>query len=227
MSPNRRQTHGVLWDVVAPWVRWPLHSPRRLLTVLAALVLAITLWHAVAEAASGPTSPTGPGGVQPTAAASSAADLPASPTAGSDAGPPPASTVPSDAPNAAPAETAGSAPGSPVSAVPPVPPGSGEAARGFVTAWAHPDLPAEEWLAGVRGYLTPELERAMSYTDPAAIPSKQVIGPAEMVQAQPDGAAASFDVPTDAGPVRVDLALLQGRWLVTDIVPASTPQPGD
>ena len=33
VRPNRRQTQGVLWDVVAPWVRWPLHSPRRLFTV--------------------------------------------------------------------------------------------------------------------------------------------------------------------------------------------------
>jgi hypothetical protein len=110
---------------------------------------------------------------------------------------------------------------------PAVPPGSDTAAVGFVTVWARPMLPAEQWVAGVRGYLAPDLEQALSYTDPAAVPATRVTGPVRMVHVQPDGAAASFDVPTDAGTVRVDLARLEGRWLVTDLVPAASTQPGD
>jgi hypothetical protein len=48
-----------------------------------------------------------------------------------------------------------------------------------------------------------------------------------MVHVLPDGSAASFEVPTDAGTTRVDLALVKGRWLATDILPASAAAPGD
>ncbi len=96
-----------------------------------------------------------------------------------------------------------------------------------MTAWARPSLPADQWLAGVRGYLAPELERSMSYTDPAQIDATTVTGPARMVHLLPNGTAASFEVPTDAGVIRVELALVEGRWLATDIGPASATGPGD
>lgn len=44
MSSNRIGTGGVLWEVVAPVVRWPLWSPVRFFATLAALFLALVFW---------------------------------------------------------------------------------------------------------------------------------------------------------------------------------------
>jgi len=229
VRPNRRQTQGVLWDVIAPWVRWPLHSPRRLFTVVAGLVLAVVLWQVLNGTPPVPeSSPSPAAGPATTAQTSSTAEPLPSPTLTPAAATvaPTATTPP--APSAAAAASVTSPLVSPTStAAPAVPPGSAEAARGFVVAWARPSLPAAQWLAGVRAYLAPELERSLSYTDPAQIPASTVTGAATMVHVLPDGTAASFVVPTDAGPIRVDLVLVKGRWLATAIEPASVTEPGD
>ncbi|MGW5237853.1 hypothetical protein ACWEOW_02870 [Monashia sp. NPDC004114] len=226
MSPNQRQTRGVLWDVIAPWVRWPLHSPRRLFAVLGGVVVLMVLWHVASRAAAT---------TQPTASATSAAvTSTAAPSTPSDTAPAPASTMTAmptgTLPGTTPSASVGTSPagGNPSDPTDPaVPAGSAEAAQGFVTAWARPSLPADQWLSGVRGYVAPELERSMSYTDPARIDATTVTGPARMVHVLPDGSAATFEVPTDAGATRVELALVKGRWLATDIVPASAAAPGD
>jgi hypothetical protein len=205
-------------------VRWPLHSPRRLFTVIAALVLATVLWQTLSEASTGslPSSsstggpaaaPAGRSTTPPAADPTVAPSAPSSPT-GATATRPVSPT----------ADPTGPATGTPA---PAVPAGAQEVASGVVTAWARPSLPAEQWLAGVRGYLAPDLERAMSYTDPARIPANKVIGPATMVHVLPDGTAASFEVPTDAGAILVEVVLVDGRWLATDIVPAAVTAPGD
>ena len=97
----------------------------------------------------------------------------------------------------------------------------------FVRAWARPTLTSQEWLAGLRGLATPSLEQALAFTDPSNIPARTVTGPATMVRVLPDGTWASFDVATDGGRVRVDVALVQGRWLVGDVLPGAATPPGD
>jgi hypothetical protein len=67
----------------------------------------------------------------------------------------------------------------------------------------------------------------MAYTDPARIPASTVTGPASMVHVLPDATAASFEVPTNAGAIRVEVVLVKGRWLATDLVPAAVTAPGD
>ncbi len=37
-TSRRTATTGLAWEALAPVVRWPLHSPRRLAALLAALV---------------------------------------------------------------------------------------------------------------------------------------------------------------------------------------------
>ena len=227
MRPSRRQTQGVLWDVVAPWVRWPLYSPRRLFGVVAALVLAIVLWQALSEASTGTESSSTSTGVPAAAPGGSST----TPSATDPAVSPSAVTSPAGAlatrPVSPAPEPTGPATGTPGPAVPAVPSGAQEAASGFVTAWARPSVPAQQWLAGVQGYLAPELERSMSYTDPTRIPASKVIGAARMVHLLPDATGASFEVPTDAGAMRVEVVLVEGRWLASDVAPAAVTAPGD
>ena len=229
LSPNGAQTRGVLWDVIAPWVRWPVHSPRRLFTVLAGNVILVVLWHVAPEAA-----PTTESSATATPAVSSASAAPSpSATAGQAPVVSPCAQVTSGGhPDTSSSVAASGLTGATMAADggptdPILPAGSAEAAQAFVTAWARPELPAGQWLAGVRGYLAPELERSMSYTDPSQIDATKVTGPARMIRVLPDGTAASFEVPTDAGATLVELALVKGRWLATDIVPASAAAPGD
>ena len=201
---------------------------------MAGLVVLMVLWHQ-ATAALPTTESTASAEATATATPESSWPADAEPTS---AGPAPAPST-GALPGTTPSALSGTAPlgGSPAGATgpadladpadPAVPSGSAEAAQGFVTAWARPELPAAQWLSGVRGYVVPELERSMSYTDPAQIDATTVTGPPRRVHLLPDGSVASFEVPTDAGTTRVELALVKGRWLATDFVPASAAAPGD
>ena len=48
--PRNHATSGVLWQVLAPWVRWPLTSPRRLGAVLAVVATALVVASALKPA---------------------------------------------------------------------------------------------------------------------------------------------------------------------------------
>ncbi|MBC9822872.1 hypothetical protein [Terrabacter sp. MAHUQ-38] len=195
---------------------------------MAAMVLAVALWQALTEPSTEPATTS--------ESSSSSTRAPAATSAGPSTLPPTADpTVPSsgasnpDDATATPSVSPSAIATGPTTgtAAPAVPAGAQEAASGLVTAWARPTLPAEQWLAGVRGYLTPDLERSMAYTDPSRIPASKVAGPATMVHVAPDGTAASFEVPTNAGAIRVEVVQIKGRWLATDIVPAAVTVPGD
>jgi hypothetical protein len=88
-------------------------------------------------------------------------------------------------------------------------------ATGFIRAWAHPQLPAAVWLAGVRPYATPDLARKLATVDPANVPAHTTTGPAWLISATPTVAIVA--VPTDAGAVVVVCRLTQGRWSVASI----------
>lgn len=49
-------TGSVLWEVVAPVLRWPLWSPMRFFATLAACVVLLGIW----SRATGPSGPSGP-----------------------------------------------------------------------------------------------------------------------------------------------------------------------
>jgi hypothetical protein len=185
----------------------------------------MVLWHMVTAAAPQTESTASAALATVTSTPYASAPGGAEPTTVGPAASASTGTLQGTAPSASEGTTAVGSPTDPT--VPTVPPGSAEAAQGFVTAWARPSLPTDQWLSGVRGYIAPELERSMSYTDPALIDATTVTGPAHMVHVLPDGSAASFVVPTDAGTTRVELAFVKGRWLATDIVPASAAAPGD
>jgi len=56
---RRNSNSGVLWQVLAPWIRWPLASPRRLGMVLAGVVAAALLVSYVHGRSSAQSNPAG------------------------------------------------------------------------------------------------------------------------------------------------------------------------
>lgn len=195
-TSRRNATTGLAWEALAPVVRWPLHSPRRLAGFLVTVVAIVWLLAAVRPAAvadptprqSSSTSPTRPpiatGGPSPTT-------------------PPPASPV------ATSPQIAGVA-SSPV-----------EVAVRFVTAWARPDLPVETWQTDVIALATSQFGAQLRSVDPRNVPARAVTGPATPSSATE--VAATVGVPTDAGPVVVDLALMGSTWQVSGLAPAGPP----
>ena len=89
------------------------------------------------------------------------------------------------------------------------------AAQQFVTAWARPGLSSEAWLAGVHSRATPGYAALLEAVDPANIPAHTVLGPARPVLSTQN--RADFDVPTDAGPMRVMCVLQDSQWLIATI----------
>lgn len=103
-----------------------------------------------------------------------------------------------------------------IGAVPaPVDAAARRAAQQFVTAWARPRLSAEAWLTGVRSRATPGYAALLETVDPANIPAHTVLGPARVVLSTQH--RADFDVPTDAGPIRVTCVLQGSQWLIATI----------
>jgi hypothetical protein len=90
-------------------------------------------------------------------------------------------------------------------------------AEAFVRAWAHPDLPASIWLAGVTPYAAPGYTTLLRTVDPGTIPARTVTGPGAAVFST--AAVTVYAVPTDAGTLLVTCNLLNGRWLVTGMQP--------
>ncbi|MFH5824286.1 hypothetical protein [Georgenia sp. AZ-5] len=91
----------------------------------------------------------------------------------------------------------------------------------FMRAFARPDLPAEEWLDGLRPLMAPEARDYYAAVDPRQVPASAVTGPAT---AQETGSAylATVVVGTDAGDYAVTLTrTADGEpWLVQRAEPA-------
>ena len=98
---------------------------------------------------------------------------------------------------------------------------AGDRAVAFLRAFARPDLPAEDWHAGLTGFMTPEAAELFAYVDPANVPATQVTGTPAV---SPGGSVylAVVQVPTDAGTYRVTLTRTAAGqpWLVTYADPA-------
>lgn len=96
-----------------------------------------------------------------------------------------------------------------------------------VTAFARPDVSADQWWAELSPLLSPAAAEAYVGTDPAQVPAREVTGPAS-TGVSPSPFLATVFVPTDAG----DYAVLMARegggapWLVERIslVPADSSE---
>ena len=89
------------------------------------------------------------------------------------------------------------------------------AAEQFVAAWARPDLSPRVWLTGVRSRATPVYAAMLETVEPANIPAHTGLGPARLVTSTER--RAEFDVPTDAGLMRVTCVSRDSRWLIATV----------
>jgi hypothetical protein len=192
---------GALW-------RWPLRSPRRFFSCVAALLALVALSNII----------LGGGGSLPPA------DQPAAAPSSTAAEPAPtdtASTTPIEAPP--PAAVPGSAATGVTPTATPRPAASDGAqkaaatALAFTQAWADHARPAAQWLAAVSRYADPEFAAQLRSTDPANVPASKVTGAPHPVAVY--FASASVEVPTDAGTVVVALVSDGRTWRVVDIHP--------
>lgn len=102
----------------------------------------------------------------------------------------------------------------------PVSPDAQRTAERFVRAWARPGLSPAAWLAGVRPYAAPGYAALLDTVDPANVPADAVLGQARVVQSTTQ--RVDFDVPTNAGTIRVTCVHQGTRWLVLSV---QGPQP--
>ncbi|GAA4427240.1 hypothetical protein GCM10023169_26950 [Georgenia halophila] len=94
-------------------------------------------------------------------------------------------------------------------------------AEAFMRAFARPDLGADEWLAGMAGFMTDQAVELFSYVDPANVPATSLTGEVAIAENQPPTLAEVL-VGTDAGTYRVTLSrVAQGDpWMVEYAEPA-------
>jgi predicted lipid-binding transport protein (Tim44 family) len=198
-----------MWHLFGPLIRWPLHSPLRLLGVIASAVVAVMLLGALNDRGPAPADEAGPSPAV---------------TVTATAGEQPAAASPAPSPTgeatASPGNTAGGTDAfsdDPTTDEPVL--AAQQAAAEFVAAWARPDLDTPTWQAGLAGHATPELLESLTDTDPANVPAVTVSG--QPVEVAANAEAGVFDVPTTGELVRVHVQLIDGAWLATDVEPTA------
>ena len=95
------------------------------------------------------------------------------------------------------------------------------AARTYIRLWARPGLNQAKWYADLQPWATPQYRRLLSDTNPANVPAHTVTGAPRPVSST--SAVLIADVPTDAGPIRITVTDLGGRWLIASARPAPAP----
>ncbi len=85
----------------------------------------------------------------------------------------------------------------------------------FMRAFARPELPAEQWHAGIAGLMSPGGAELFAYVDPANVPASEVTGEVEVLDPS-SGSLAEVHVATDAGTYLVTLTRINQAdpWLV-------------
>jgi hypothetical protein len=193
---------GQLW-------RWPLYSPRRFFSCVAVVLALIAVSNMILG---------GGGGLPPPdRAVATPSATPTGPTATNttpiDASPAPAeSGLP-----AGPPSTDATVTTTPRPASPDGPQKAASIALAFTRAWADHARPAAQWWQAVSRYADPEFAAQLRSTDPKNVPASKVTGAAHPLSVF--FASASVEVPTDAGPVVVELVSDGHLWQVTDIHP--------
>ena len=83
----------------------------------------------------------------------------------------------------------------------------------FVTAWLRrPGITAEQWRTGLKVHASAPLMEQLKDSDPTDVPATTIVGPAQI---DVFGGEAEAKVPADGGTVRLELAVINGRWQVT------------
>lgn len=200
---SKVSSKGILWEVLAPVVRWPLRSAGRLVAVVVALVLVLF----VSARLSGGDGGDAVASPAVTASTSTAAETPtASPTPTSST-----SQSPTPRPSVSPTPTA-----------PAVPAVAVKTASTFLTAWARPTVPQAQWYAAVKPLATPDLAQGLAVTDPRNVPASKVKGALEPREVSPNLTAPTRAVlvaDTDGGQMAVTVVLVGKAWLVQSIAP--------
>jgi hypothetical protein len=199
-----------MWHLFGPIIRWPLHSPLRLLGVIAGAIAVVMVLGAINDRGE----PRAQAPATPTAVVTAPADGATEPT------PTPSATAGGSATTDGGAGAAGGTDAfseDPAATDPGV--AAQQAAAEFVAAWARPDLDPVTWQAGLAPVTAPELLQTLADTDPANLPAVTVAGPPVEVAANAE--AAVFDVPTTGEFVRVHVQLVDGAWLATDVQPTA------
>lgn len=199
-----------MWHLLGPIVRWPLHSPGRLVGVVAVAIAAVLALGALndrgsqPEAVSTDISTTVPSATRtPSDGGSLSSSRTGAPLYSDDTS---STNTGTDAFSEDPAAS---------SAVV----AAQEAAAEFVAAWARPDLDSATWQVGLSPHATPELRRALADTDPVNVPAVTVSG--QPIQVAINAEAGVFDVPTTGPFVRVFVELVDGTWLASDVQPTA------
>jgi hypothetical protein len=189
---------GQLW-------RWPLYSPRRFFTCVAAVLALIAISNMILG---------GGGSLPPDQQAAPAGTTTPTPTG--------TATTPFDE-SSFPAQSGGSGPTDATPTATPRPATSdgprqaAATALAFTQAWADHSKPAAQWLSGVSRYADPEFAGQLASTDPRNVPATKVTGAPHPVAVY--FASASVEVPTDAGTVVVELVSDGHTWRAVDIHP--------
>lgn len=216
----RNSNSGVIWQVIAPWVRWPLASPRRLAVVLLGIVaMLLTISTVNSRRANSEGAPAAPSSASVTAAATgdtTSDALGSAPSATSLATTAPSTSTP----------TSGSA--APV--VPVTPPDTAspatDTAQGiamqFVRLWARPDVAQPAWGQALAPLATTGYATELGTVLPSNVPAHRVTAVVAQSSstAAGSGVTASVTVGTDAGTVKVMVTQEPGQiWRVQSIAP--------
>lgn len=199
---RRSSNSGVIWHVIAPWVRWPLRSPARLAMVLVGMTLVVIVASNVthrgdsadAVPAVTPASDTGttasPLGRTSTSTSTSTAPAPSS------------ATTAAGQPEATEGAPAGNTPET--------------VASEFVTLWARPDVTQPSWSQALRPMATQAYGQQLITVLPVNVPARSVTGASPAAVA---GTQASVVVTTNVGTVRVALTEAAEGWRVDSVSP--------
>lgn len=95
-----------------------------------------------------------------------------------------------------------------------------EAAVTALRAFAHPELPHEQWWAQLQPYLTQEAAETYVHTDPSNVPVREVTGNPTLVESS-SAYLALVDIDTDVGTYQVLVVRADGTapWLVAEFSP--------
>lgn len=219
---NRASSRAVLWEVLAPVVRWPLRSPMRFVGSIAAMCLAVLM-------ISGGSEEPSQSGTDDAAATTAGREPAGAPLLGPVGVAPQQLPLPIGALEQAetPSDPLMDEPGDPVADDPGDPstdePGPAKApsvatdrARAFMKAWANPDLSAKKWRAGVAPFADPVLAEGFAKTDPNNVPASKVNGikPLEVTDQ-----SIVYRVGTDAGDMRLVMTSDGITWWVSELTP--------
>jgi len=85
----------------------------------------------------------------------------------------------------------------------------------FAKKWANPGKPMQEWYDDLAALSTEELKAQITGVDPVSVPTDQLLG--EPVLASQRGSLAEVTQSAVGGTLRLSLAVVSGRWLVSGV----------